>query len=343
MKQNQPGPGRELIEHLINRYAIDEWSYLLPDGFAWVLGPLTTQFTYSTVGTHEGGPLEEVRISTLMTRDAGVSNIEAILNEFNLLACTDAYCFDATTREVRAELSFVVHEGNICWVKHFAEMLAITSIDLANRTAVDLAGRLQGLIACDGHPKLGQRVNPDRHIGYVNGPDWPFKLMPYGKKSWLELVNYFKQAGMKVLSKQAGNEALSLNLLLPISEGPSVPVNNSIQLEVSAYGALGIQPHPIAGLDLAIRISIPLEVESPHRTASLLNSRSVDSIISAQEPVVHRLGAWYADEGLLKLILRLPSGALPNDMEQQLVMIFNIAISMVAQARGAFRFIGYNA
>lgn len=242
--------GTKVIERLYGEgLKVDrEWSVRTPNGFRWWADKNAQ--TIEVVGEEEGpagmvGYLISVRTDFLKSFELDEPAVLAINKRLMRLATMAGPVYDSATRTLSLCSLVRIHEGIAAWMNQFICDAALLQIDLVRALATEMAVLLKAEEAISGHPKNGERPEPDEMVDAI-----PTVVAVMGEQPCRCPVKEFASAVEQYMQQPPAIEAtadgMGFKVIFPCSDGFSV------------FLVRGDYPHPRYGSGLFCLQSFPV-------------------------------------------------------------------------------------
>lgn len=324
----------ELLEQL-QWHADEEWFTPRPDGFNWLAHRLTLSVTSSEPQEFEGGTGCRVAIRTEVVHDVAASDdaVASLLNELNADAGCEAFIFEPMTRMVYAATDAWIDRQTHRLVGKMLYELVTTQVAAAESRCDLLAEAVGGRPAVTVHPRLGVRPGPDILLEAGFSPST--EAFPLGPEEFAAIARAQPFAAWDTTISGTG-----LTTEVPVGSAQRASVEPrslgtalltlTVEREVAPRRSETSARYRL-GDGLLLRLLLPLDLlgVSGAALANELNLAEATALVG-----VHRLGAWYVEEGTLAFCGFLPGGVLSikRNPRTATALATDLALGAVARA-----------
>lgn len=274
------------------------WSVIEPRGFTWWAGSLA-QRIWSEPGIKDlGMRAYRLHAETVVVRDVPDPAAAApLINDLNLLCTLSGRAIDPVARTIVHRAGAWVHDGTVSLVPRlFAAATALQVVE-AHAEAGLLAQGSGGALARDAHPTNGRRTTPSELLAVDAIP----AIHGTAPSRWAD----------GSIPESIG----TLERARIIPHATTTPEEVSLVLPFGPYTALfqasTRRPHPLLGNGLEVRLTLPAGVSGIADAAFALDvaQQEHDPGIGARLARAHRMGAWVADQGVIRHLAFYPNHA----------------------------------
>ena len=276
--------GAETLQYIHERLQIDEeWTQRRERGFTWWAHRLPQHVDAGRPIDDDGIVVTRIlsRIPILRGVTAEPDLVEKVLAEWNFIADSYCYAYDAATRSIDSVQSGIVHEQTLDWRPELLAAGFIVQLCHAEEDAPALRRVLGGRLASSRHPFRGRRKEPDDMLNVV----WAV-FRPRGAGPSL-FANKFE---FETICEQT--QRINAASLGASDTGVAIEVPFGLSTALISLNAKEENPRIGAGLGVFLQLPIFASFEECVRLAAWLNRKEADGEFLSQ-----CIGAWSVKKG----------------------------------------------
>jgi len=271
--------GAESLRHIHESLRIDEeWTERRERGFTWWAHRLPHHVDAGRPTDDAGIVVTRItsRIPILRGVTAEPDHVEKVLTEWNFIADSYCYLYDATTRAIDSVQSGIVHEQTLDWRPELLAAGCIIQLCHAEEDAPVLRRALGGRLASSRHPTQGRRKAPDDMLNAVSAVFRPLGAGPSVFADRFEFETIC-ELSRRINAASSGASDTGVSIEVPFGQTTALVTLNAREEN----------PRVGAGLGVFLQLPIFASFEECARLASWLNRKE-----AAGEFLSHCWGAW---------------------------------------------------